>query len=125
MKMIDKKKNKDFELEEFFQAAKEISPAPSDVLRDKILESSKHEFKKLEAYSIRQNQNLWWKNLYSKFGNFYLITGYGAIASICIFIGFSYPDLSSVILPMDKQINEAEIIFADPIIDLSILNLEE
>ena len=119
--MTENKNNRDFELEDFFAAAKQNVPEASKTLRRKILYTSEQEYQKSKSYVSKQFQNSWWNNLFKEFGGFYLIVGYGTVATIGIFIGLSSPHWSNIILQLDENITIAELELADPFVDLSSL----
>ena len=123
--MIKGENDRDFELEAFFAAAKQSAPAASEALKYKILNSSEQEFKKPKNYTSKQFQNSWWYNFFKEFGGFYLVLGYGTVATIGIFIGLSSPNWSNQILQFEENIMIEELELADPFIDLSSLYLGE
>tara|TARA_B100000768_G_C11201802_1_gene342089 strand:+ start:469 stop:840 length:372 start_codon:yes stop_codon:yes gene_type:complete len=123
--MIKGKNDRDFELEDFFAAAKQSAPAASEALKYKILNTSEQEFKKSKNYTSKQFQNSWWYNLFKEFGGFYSVVGYGTVATIGIFIGLSSTNWSNLILQFEENITIEELELADPFIDLSSLYLEE
>ena len=123
--MTEKKNDRDFELEDFFAAAKQSAPAASEALKYKILNTSEQEFKKSKNYTSKQFQNSWWYNLFKEFGGFYSVVGYGTVATIGIFIGLSSTNWSNLILQFEENITIEELELADPFIDLSSLYLEE
>ena len=123
--MTENKDNKDFELEDFFTAAKQTAPEVSKTLRRKILYTSEQEYQKSKSYVSKQFQNSWWNNLFKEFGGFYLIVGYGTVATIGIFIGLSSPHWSNIILQLDENITIVEVELADPFVDLNSLYLGE
>ena len=123
--MTEKKNDRDFELEDFFAAAKQSAPEASKTLRRKILYTSEQEYQKSKSYVSKQFQNSWWNNLFKEFGGFYSIVGYGTVATIGIFIGLSSPHWSNIILQLDENITIAELELADPFVDLSSLYLGE
>ena len=119
--MTENKDNKDFELEDFFTAAKQTAPEVSKTLRRKILDTSEQEFERSENYTSKKHHNSWWNYLFNEFGGFYSIVGYGTVATIGIFIGLSNPHWSNIILQLDENITIAELELADPFVDLSSL----
>ena len=123
--MTENKDNKDFELEDFFTAAKQTAPEVSKTLRRKILDTSEQEFERSENYTSKKHHNSWWNYLFNEFGGFYSIVGYGTVATIGIFIGLSNPHWSNIILQLDENITIAELELADPFVYLSSLYLEE
>ena len=123
--MTENKNDRDFELEDFFAAAKQSAPAASEALKYKILNTSEQEFKKSKNYTSKQFQNSWWYNLFKEFGGFYSVVGYGTVATIGIFIGLSSTNWSNLILQFEENITIEELELADPFIDLSSLYLEE
>ena len=120
--MTENKNNRDFELEDFFNAAKQTSTGTN---KNKILYTSEQEYQKSKSYVSKQFQNSWWNNLFKEFGGFYLIVGYGTVATIGIFIGLSSPHWSNIILQLDENITISELELADPFVDLSSLYLGE
>jgi len=123
--MTENKDNKDFELEDFFTAAKQTAPEVSKTLRRKILDTSEQEFERSENYTSKKHHNSWWNYLFNEFGGFYSIVGYGTVATIGIFIGLSNPHWSNIILQLDENITIAELELADPFVYLSSLYLGE
>ena len=123
--MTENKDNKDFELEDFFTAAKQTAPEVSKTLRRKILDTSEQEFERSKNYTSKKHHNSWWNYLFNEFGGFYSIVGYGTVATIGIFIGLSNPHWSNIILQLDENITIAELELADPFVDLSSLYLGE
>jgi len=123
--MTENKNNRDFELEDFFSAAKQTAPEISETLRRKVLDTSEQEFQGSKNYVSKQYHNSWWNNLFKEFGGFYSIVGYGTVATISIFIGLSSPHWSNIILQLDENITIAELELADPFVDLSSLYLGE
>ena len=119
------KNNRDFELEDFFNAAKQTAPEVSKTLRRKILDTSEQEFQRSENYVSKRYQNSWWNYLFKEFGGFYSIVGYGTVATIGIFIGLSSPNWSNIILQFEETITIVELELADPFADLSSLYLGE
>ena len=117
--MTKSKNNRDFELEDYFAAAKQSAPKASKSLRDKILKNSEQEFQKSKSYVPKKLQNSWWNNLFKELGGFYSIVGYGTVATIGIFIGLSSPNWSNIILQFDENITIVELELADPFVDLS------
>ena len=123
--MTENKNDRDFELEDFFAAAKKSTPADNETLRYKILKNAEQEFQKSKIYNSKEFTNYWWKKLFKEFGGFYSIAGYGAVAIIGIFIGLSSPNWSNLILQFEENIMIVELELADPFVDLSSLYLEE
>mgnify|MGYP001126695919 CR=1 FL=1 len=123
--MTENKDNKDFELEDFFTAAKQTAPEVSKTLRRKILDTSEQEFERSKNYTSKKHHNSWWNYLFNEFGGFYSIVGYGTVATIGIFIGLSNPHWSNIILQLDENITIAELELADPFVYLSSLYLGE
>jgi len=123
--MTENKDNKDFELEDFFTAAKQTAPEVSKTLRRKILDTSEQEFERSKNYTSKKYHNSWWNYLFNEFGGFYSIVGYGTVATIGIFIGLSNPHWSNIILQLDENITIAELELADPFVYLSSLYLGE
>ena len=123
--MTKNKNNKDFELEDFFTAAKQTAPEVSETLRRKILDTSEQERQRSKNYASKHYHNSWWNNLFKEFGGFYSIVGYGTVATIGIFIGLSSPNWSNIILQFEETITIVELELADPFVDLSSLYLGE
>ena len=123
--MTEHKNNRDFDLEDFFTAAKQTVPEVSETLRRKILDTSKQEFERSKNYASKKHHSSRWYNLFKEFGGFYSIVGYGTVATIGIFIGLSSPHWSNIILQLDENITIAELELADPFVDLSSLYLGE
>ena len=123
--MTEHKNNRDFDLEDFFTAAKQTVPEVSETLKRKILDTSKQEFERSKNYTSKKHHNSWWNYLFNEFGGFYSIVGYGTVATIGIFIGLSNPHWSNIILQLDENITIAELELADPFVYLSSLYLGE
>ena len=123
--MTENKNDRDFELEDFFTAAKQSAPAASETLRHKILDTSEQEYQKSKSYVFKLFQNSWWNNLFKELGGFYSVVGYGTVATIGIFIGLSSPNWLNIILQYEENITKIELELADPFVDLSSLYLEE
>ena len=54
--MTENKKNRDFDLEDFFTAAKQTVPEVSETLRRKILDTSKQEFERSKNYASKKEK---------------------------------------------------------------------
>ena len=123
--MTENKNNREFELEDFFTAAKQTAPEVSETLRRKILDTSEQELQRSKIYVSKQNHDSWWNYLFNEFGGFYSIVGYGTVATIGVFIGLSSSNWSNIIFQLEETITIVELKLADPFVDLSSLYLGE
>ena len=119
------KKNKNFELDDYFAAAQRNAPKYSNALKDKVLNDANQEYQKLITNVAPQNYKYLWIKFFTDIGGFYSVTGYGVVAAMSIFIGFLSPNWSYLVSDLRNNITMLELEFEDTCEDLSQLYLGE
>ena len=122
--MTDQKNNTVPELDAFFESTKRSMPNPSETLKEKILHDAKQEAHRWEKQAPVQSNKAWWLILFEDIGGFPSATGYGTVAILGLFIGFSAPGWSDFAEQILQNTTMIENEFADPFAGLDLSYLE-
>ena len=122
--MTNQKNNTVPELDSFFESAKRSVPNPSKTLKEKILQDAKREAHQWEKQAPVQSNKAWWLSLFEDIGGFPSATGYGLVAILGLFFGFSAPGWSDFAEQMVQNATMIENEFADPFAGLDLSYLE-